>query len=221
METGAAPEPLPAAAPDAAPTLLSQLKALASLFSQDEITLGEVFTRLGTSASGWIVLLLALPFCAPVTIPGLSTPFGLVIAVIATRSALGLSPWLPKRLLSLKLPPRFFKTVTEGAGRFVRWIEKRLHPRWSWLTGTDARLRFHYWSLCVSALLLALPLGGIPLTNTLPGLAVFVGMIGIMERDGLAILLSYLILLATIIYFVCFAAVLIEVMQHVIVWWRG
>ena len=180
-----------------------------------------VIDRLGTHASGWIVLLLALPFCSPVTIPGLSTPFGLVVAVITARSALGLAPWLPKRLLRLKLPPRFFKTVTEGAERFVRWIEKKLHPRWAWMTGSEARLRFHYWSLCFSALLLALPLGGIPFTNTLPGIALFVGMIGIMERDGLAILVSYLILLATVVYFVCFAAVFIEMMRHVISWCRG
>jgi len=94
----------------------------------------------------------------------------------------------------VKLPPRFFKTVINGTERLVGWIERHLHVRWNWLTGTPARLRFHSWCVCVAALLLALPLGGIPFTNTLPGLAVFIGMLGIMERDGLAILFGYALL---------------------------
>jgi hypothetical protein len=168
-----------------------------------------------------LVLILALPFCAPITIPGLSTPFGLVIAFIAGRFALGLAPWLPKRLLAVKLPPRFFKTVINGTERLVGWIERHLHVRWNWLTGTPARLRFHSWYVCVAALLLALPLGGIPFTNTLPGLAVFIGMLGIMERDGLAILFGYALLVGTIIYFGTFAAMFVGLMHHVISWWQS
>ena len=221
MATDAEPEESSAARPRSTPTLSMELKVLAEAFAGRDVTLFELMERLGARASALFVLILALPFCAPITIPGLSTPFGLVIAFIAGRHALGLAPWLPKRLLALKLPPRFFKTVIGATERLVGWIERRLHVRWNWLTNTPARLRFHSWNVCFAALLLALPLGGIPFTNTLPGLAVFIGMLGIMERDGLAILVGYALLVATIIYFGTFAAMFVELVHHVISWWQS
>ena len=84
-----------------------------------------------------------------------------------------------------------------------------------------SRQRFHSWAICLSALLLALPLGGIPFTNTLPGLAVFVGMLGIMERDGLAIVIGYGLLAGTLVDFGLFATFFIELAKHAIVWWRS
>lgn len=220
METGVAPEQSRPPSFGPGHTLSSELKAVTALFSHGEVTLREVLDRLGANASGWIVLLFSLPFCAPITIPGLSTPFGLAIAVIMARFALGKPAWLPQRLLKVKLPPKFFRTVAKGTERFIGWFEKRIHPRWNWACQPDSRLRLHGWSLCVSALLLALPLGGIPFTNTLPGLALFIGIIGIMERDGLALMISHALLLGTLIYFGCFAAIFVEMMQHLISWWR-
>jgi hypothetical protein len=221
METGAAPDVGSQPAFSSNKKLSAQLGELTALFSHDAVTLQDVVKQLGANASGWLVLLMALPFCAPVTIPGLSTPFGLAVAVITVRFALGMPPWLPQRLLRMKLPPHFFKAVTKGTERFVAWFEKRLHPRWEWLTKTDARRRLHCWSICLSALFLALPIGGIPFTNTLPGIAVFLTMIGIMERDGLAIVIGHLFLIGTCVYFGVFGAVFIEMMQHVIAWWRS
>jgi hypothetical protein len=221
MATGAAPEPADAARLDSPKTLSMELKALAEAFAEQEVTLREVMAQLGANASGLFVLILALPFCAPVTIPGLSTPLGLVIAFIAGRYALAMVPWLPSRLLAVKLPPRFFKKVLSGSERFVGWVERRLRPRWNWLTGTPARLRFHGWSICFAALLLALPLGGIPFTNTLPGLAIFIGMLGIMMRDGAAILAGYGLLAGTVVYFGTFAAVFAELVRHVTTWWQN
>lgn len=221
MATGAAPEHASGSLPGAVQTLSNELNALGDMFSEREVTLREVMERLGGRASGLIVVILALPFCAPVTIPGLSTPFGLVIAFLAGRHALGRAPWLPHRLLALKLPPRFFKTVIGGTKRLVGWTERRLRPRWPWLTGTPARLRFHSWSICFGALLLALPLGGIPFTNTLPGLAIFIGMLGIMAGDGLAICIGYGLLAGALVYFGLFAAVFTELIDYVFTWWRS
>jgi hypothetical protein len=38
----------------------------------------------------------AFPFCTPIPLPGFSLPFGLVIAIIGLRLALGQKPWLPR-----------------------------------------------------------------------------------------------------------------------------
>ena len=43
----------------------------------------------------FVVILLCLPFLTPVTIPGISMPFGLAIALCGLRIAFGHKPWLP------------------------------------------------------------------------------------------------------------------------------
>ena len=45
------------------------------------------------------------------------------------------------------------------------------------------------------------PFGLIPLTNTLPGLAILFLSVGILQRDGGCILLGYLTNLVTVVYF--------------------
>lgn len=75
------------------------------------LTLREVIYTLGGRAYTLLVLLLALPFITPIPLPGLSTPFGLAIALIALRLTLGQRPWLPMKLQRKVLPPGFWKAL--------------------------------------------------------------------------------------------------------------
>ena len=196
--------------PDPLKRLSDELHALAARFEEKEITLQEVVDALGARASALLMVILALPFCSPITIPGLSVPFGVVIAVLAARFALGLPPWLPARLLAVKLPPKFFRAVLEGASKFIGVIERQLRPRWLWLTESAVLRRLHMSLVCLGALLLLLPLGGIPFTNTLPALVVVIGALGVLERDGVAVAVAYGFLILTAVYFTVFAGVIIE-----------
>lgn len=204
--------------PDPLRKLSGELHALAQKFCETTVTLGEVRTTLGSRATGLMIVILALPFCSPISIPGLSVPFGAVILVLAACTVLGLPPWLPRRLLAVKLPPRFFRAVLEGASKFVGWMEKQLRPRWLWLTSSTALIRGHALLICIGAGLLLLPLGGIPFTNTLPALVVVLAMLGVMERDGVAVAAAYGILGATLVYFAMFAGVVIELFDRARQW---
>ena len=75
------------------------------------VTLREVIQVLGGRAYMLLVLLLALPFITPIPLPGLSTPFGLAIGLIAFRLSLGQRPWLPKKLQRKVLPAGFIGKV--------------------------------------------------------------------------------------------------------------
>ena len=202
------------AGPDPLKKLSEELHQLAERFAERRVTLREVMDVLGVRASGLLIIILALPFCAPISIPGVSVPFGIVILYIAARFALGLPPWLPARLLATQLPPRFFRAVLEGASKFIGWIEKRLKPRWPWWTGSPARLRLHAAMVGFCGFLLLLPIVGIPFTNTLPALVIVIGMLGMMERDGLAIAGAYGLLAVTVGYFGVFATVIVELFQR-------
>ena len=200
--------------PDPLRTLSDELHALAERFLEQTVTLQEVMTILGARASGLMIVILALPFCSPISIPGLSMPFGLVILVLGGCYVVGRPPWLPQRLLAVELPPKFFRMVLEGASKFIRWIEGQLRPRWHWVTGSTALLRVHGLLVCTGAFLLLLPLGGIPFTNTLPALIVVLGTLGMMERDGVVVVAAYGLFLATLVYFVTFAGMAIELFER-------
>ena len=209
------------AGPDPLKKLSDELHSLAERFGEQKVTLQEVMDVLGGRASGLLIIILSLPFCAPISIPGLSVPFGIIILFIAARFALGLPPWLPERLLKTQLPPRFFRAVLEGASKFIGWIERQLKPRWPAWTSSPARLRVHTAMVGFCGFLLLLPLTGIPFTNTLPALVIVICTLGMMERDGVAIAGAYVLLVATLAYLGFFAGVMIELIKRGRAWLTG
>lgn len=131
-----------------------------------------------------LLLLISLPFITPIPLPGLSTPFGLVVAIIGGRLALGQRPWLPKRLLRQELPPRLIVRILGAAGWLLRWLEVLLRPRLHFLHEQLVFRRVAGVLIMLSGLLLLLPLP-IPLTNSFPALTVVLLAAGALERDGL------------------------------------
>ncbi len=88
--------------------LSAELGRLIAAFAERAVCLREVLEVTHGRGFNLILILLAFSFCTPIPLPGVSTPFGLVIAFIGLRLALGQKPWLPARLLDKQLPPRFF-----------------------------------------------------------------------------------------------------------------
>lgn len=165
------------------------------------ITLREVIYNLGGRAYMLLVLLLALPFITPIPIPGLSTPFGLAIALIALRLSLGQRPLLPKNLQRKELPAGFIGKVFTVAEKILRFLEKFLRPRLAVLTDTPLLRQLHAVLMLLAALALLLPLP-IPFTNSFPAWAILLIAAGLLERDGIFILAGYLVFVAGVFYFV-------------------
>ncbi|MBX3737520.1 MAG: exopolysaccharide biosynthesis protein [Candidatus Didemnitutus sp.] len=197
--------------------LSDDLHALSVAFSDHAVTLGEVMGKLGARASALLIVVCSLPFCSPVTIPGLSTPFGLVILILALRFAAGLPPWLPARLRDVKLPPKFFARVLEAGSRIVGWIERQLRPRWDWLSDAPWKIRLHTLVVAAAAVLLLLPLPPVPpLTNTLPALVIVVLTMSLLERDGFGIAAGYTLFVGTVGYFAFWATVIVEAVRRIL-----
>lgn len=199
MATGAAPER--AAGPAVAPRPLSvELAELAARVSGGAMPLRTVIGALRGRAYELLMILLVLPFTVPVSVPGMSTPFGLAIAAIALQLTAGRLPWLPRRVLEAKLPAGFFGKVLRAARGVVGFLEKFLRARAPGLTGSRRVVGVHLAGIAVAALVLALPLP-IPFTNTLPGWAILLLALGLMERDGLFILAGHAALALSAAYF--------------------
>jgi hypothetical protein len=220
MATDAAPEIKPAEGPRRPPPLArklsEELQDLRARTAERAVTLREVIFVLRGRAYTLIVVLLALPFLVPVSLPGLSTPIGLAIGIIALRLSLGQRPWLPKKLQRKELPPGFFGQVFTLAGRIIRFLESFSRPRLAWVTASARMNQVHAVLMLVSAVVLLLPLP-IPFSNTFPGWVIVLMAGGLMERDGVFVLASYVMFIAGTLYFVLLGEAtrqLLEALKH-------
>lgn len=173
-------------------------------FEVETVTLREVLALLHGRGYVLLIMLLALPFCTPIPLPGLSTPLGLIIAIIGGRLALGTKPWLPARLLDTRLPPETFKKVFVVTRKLVLWFEKLLRPRLSWVTASPWLEQIHAVSIVVCALMLLLPLP-IPFSNIVPAWAILLIAGGMLERDGVFILAGHVATLVAVTFFAVLA----------------
>lgn len=200
--------------------LSEELAELRQRSAERSVTIRETIQLLGGRSYTLLLLLLALPFITPVPLPGLSTPFGLAIALIALRLCVGQRPLLPKRIQRKELPPGFFTKVILFAERTLRFLEKFLQPRLTFLTDTPLLARLHALLILLAALVLLLPIP-IPFTNSFPAWAIILAAAGLLERDGVFILASYFVFAAGVLYFVFLGEAATQLVESLLQWLRG
>lgn len=148
-----------------------------------------------------MVVLLCLPFLSPVTIPGISMPFGLAITLCGLRIAFGHKPWLPAFVLNRRISAQALEKMVNIGCRIYERIEKVVRPRLSYLFVAPGMTMLVGLSIALAGFLLSLPIPPpFPLTNTLPGFALIFLSLGLMERDGVLILVGYSLTLVSLIY---------------------
>lgn len=158
-------------------------------------------------------MLISLPFLTPIPLPGFSIPFGLVIAVIGARMALGQKPWLPQKLLARKLPAGFLAKVMAGASRVLRFLERFLRPRLIFLNEQRFYRRLAGVLIALSGLFLVLPLP-VPFSNGLPAWTVLLLSAAALARDGLCFLASCVMFAVAAAIFVLLALGGVQGFEH-------
>ena len=200
--------------------LSEELAELRAVAGERAITLREVIQTLGGRAYLLLVLLLAIPFITPIPLPGLSTPFGLAIALIAFRLSLGQRPWLSKNLQRKELPAGFIGKVFAFSERLLRIFEKLLRPRLTFLTDTPLLVQLHAVLMLLAALALLLPLP-IPFSNSFPAWAILLMAAGLLERDGLFILAAYVAFTGGVFFFIFLGEAAVQLVQTLLEWLRS
>ncbi|MEO8701023.1 MAG: exopolysaccharide biosynthesis protein [Kofleriaceae bacterium] len=174
----------------------------------ERLTVGELVDKAAEAGFGFLVGILAL-----IAIPffGLSTPFGLAIALIGGQLMIGRTkPWLPRRARRRALRMTMLDRVLKILARRTRWFARTTKRRWEFML----RTQLVGLGVVILALGLALPLP-IPGSNLMFLIPIFVYAVGLLERDGVWIALGHLGVLINVTLLVVFGATVVSVVQRI------
>jgi hypothetical protein len=170
--------------------LAAVLERLAALEGA-RISLGEVADALRDRGFGLLFVVLALPNAIPgPAIPGLSILTGLPLLFVALELALGKKePELPGWIRKRSMTRAGFGRLVERMRPTLDRLERIIRPRYRDLTRPKAeRLLGAFTALVALSLVFSLPTG-----NLLLGIGATALGLGLMERDGAAILVGVVV----------------------------
>lgn len=154
---------------------------------EGHITIDEIVRRFGRRALGGVLFVFSIPNLLPLP-PGSSTVLGVPLVLAAPQLLIGSAElWLPRAVRAREVDRAALAKGFDKLLPRLEWIEKLLAPRLSWLFGPIGD-RVIGLVCTLLALVLILP---IPLGNLLPAAAVSLLSLGLMQRDGIVLLIGY------------------------------
>lgn len=183
-------------------SLGEKLERVIKNLPESEVTLIEIMDHIGQDSLMFLTIFLSLVFLVPVSIPGVSTVFGSAILLIGISQLMNRKLWLPVRIANRTITTDKLTTVLNRALMWFRRLERVSRPYRFQIITSDGKAGFiNKLSYILAAVLLMVPFGFIPFSNTLPAMALIFLAIGMMQKDGVSIFLGHISNLATIIYF--------------------
>ena len=178
---------------------------------RDSFSLQDIIALLKERVFGLAILLFCIPNCLPIpNVAGLSALTGIPIGIIGLEMIAGrVQLWLPAALGKRQVPGKRLAARLERAIPYIHKVEMLLHPRLLVLTSPTMQ-RFLGIAFVILATVMSLP---IPFVNFPPGLAMALMAIGLIERDGLIIILGLAIGTGTVVLAFAAGDMLITMIQ--------
>ncbi|MEL7345749.1 MAG: exopolysaccharide biosynthesis protein [Pseudomonadota bacterium] len=166
-----------------------RLWLLAQEAAGQPVSLGWILDHLNERAFGLFLLVLALPCCIPF-LYGIPQVVALPLMFVSAQILMGrTTPWLPTRLAARTVSADALTRLAERAQPWLRRIETLSRPRLGALTRAPAD-RILGLCLVVFSASILVPLPG---TNTVPGFAVVLISMGLLQRDGILVIMGALL----------------------------
>ena len=159
------------------------LRRVLAQLSGEDVRIGYVVLQLRRRSFGGVLIILA----ALNLLPGVSLLSGLATIVPGLQMAAGFrAPLLPRFIRRRRVNVADLRVLGERIARVIEWIERFVKPRWLALSATPMIIAF---GVLVTALALVVMLP-LPLSNFPPAVALLLLSLGIMERDGVLIVIG-------------------------------
>jgi len=166
-----------------------RLSQLAEDVEGETATMAWILGQLHERAFGLFLLVLALPCCIPF-LYGVPQVVALPLMFISVQMLIGRDvPWLPQKLGARSVSKSGLEDLARRAGPWLRRIEAVSRPRLVTLTRPPLDQVVGLALVLFSASILV-PLPG---TNTVPGFAVVIVAMGLLQRDGILVVLGSLL----------------------------
>lgn len=182
-----------------------------------KLTLQELVSAFGERGFGAMILVLSLLALLPWP-PGGKAIFAVPIILMSLELAFQRnSIWLPRWALRASVSRTAYRSGVSRIMKLIRRVEALTRPRLSYLTGEIADVVTGL--VCVLlALMMALP---VPFGDMLPGVTLVLFALGMMQRDGVAILLGAAGTALCVLYLLFVWTTVVEVAQHIWLWASG
>lgn len=158
------------------------LRRLADDGGDAGLTLHEIRDRLDERAYGLLILLLSIPCLVP-GLYGVPQIVGLIVILLAGQMLVGREePWLPRWFLNLRCKGAWLKAMADFAESKLGWIDRLSRPRLRrFADGPGEKLAAVFMILATLTIVM-------PLTNTIPSVALALLSVGLIQRDGLFVI---------------------------------
>ena len=177
------------AQPDEPMEISRRLAMLAENVEGDAASMDWIMAQLHERAFGLFLLVLALPCCIPF-LYGVPQIVALPLMFISAQILLGRTrPWLPRKLGARTVSKAALEDLSRRATPWLQRIETVSRPRLASLTRRPLDQVVGLTLVLFSASILV-PLPG---TNTVPGIAVVIVAMGLLQRDGVLVILGSLL----------------------------
>lgn len=173
---------------EGADRLSAILLAIATAEDRDRISIGDLLEALKRRALGALMFIFAIITALPMP-PGVSAVVGAPLVFLSAQLMLGMNAWLPRLITDRSLSRVDFHRVVKAASPWLARAEGIMKPRFEFLARRPAVYLAGFVAF-VMALLVLLPIPG---ANMAPSIAICIIALGLLERDGVWIVLGALV----------------------------
>jgi hypothetical protein len=164
---------------------------------QQSYAIKTITEALGSKSCAVLLLLCSLPFAFPIVIPGLSTPFGILLLFVSYCYMRKKRLWVPKYIANKHISHKHLVKIVSILEKFLHKTRHILRFRWpiffktTWITGLF---------LMIQSVFMAIPFP-LPFTNIFAAVPIVLLALGLLVSDGLFIVLGYIASLLAIAFF--------------------
>lgn len=189
--------------------IADRLHAAAAGLSGERVALRQIADAHGTAAQGTMLVLLSMPCMLPIPGVGSVLGFGLIALALTLWSTQG-TLQLPSRVAGFNMSCAMAERVLKRQARLFSLAGRHARERWSTLATQRLHRLWQIPKVVLMAVIIILPL---PLGNVLPALALSLLGVGLIYRDGLAVLGSVVMAGLAVLYVTALALGAVELGQ--------
>lgn len=179
---------------------------ISSKIPDDGITLKDFLDIIGDRGLFMSCMILTAPFLLPISVPGMSIPFGSAIFLISLGIASDRPVLIPDRVMNHKISKSNMDLILKEILNILIPLEKYIKPRLCYLVQGDTAKQINSIMIAFGAVLLVTPIIA-PMGDFFPSYGILFISLGTLENDGYMVLAGFATVIFTAIYYILIFAI--------------